>query len=92
MLSWKDEKEVIDRANDTATGLGASVWTKDLDKASKVVKQINAGTVWVNSHFDLSPMATFGGHKTSGIGSEWGLDGMKAQCNAQTLFLSKNPI
>jgi acyl-CoA reductase-like NAD-dependent aldehyde dehydrogenase len=92
LLSWSEEKEVIARANNTATGLGASVWAKDLDKASEVAKQMRAGTVWINSHFDLSPMATFGGHKESGIGSEWGLDGMKAQCNAQTLFFNKNPI
>lgn len=92
LLSWSDEKEVVDRANDTATGLGASVWAKDLEKASIIAKQMRAGTVWINSHFDLSPMATFGGHKQSGIGSEWGLDGMKAQCNAQTLFFNKNPI
>ncbi|KAF6832982.1 aldehyde dehydrogenase [Colletotrichum musicola] len=92
LLSWKDESEVIERANDTTMGLGASVWTNDLDKAAEVARQIQAGTVWVNTHFDLSPMAPFGGHKESGIGTEWGLNGLKGFCNVQTLFLNKHVV
>ena len=72
MLSWKDEEEVIERANDTRLGLGASVWSADLDAAERVAKRLDAGTVWVNSHFEITPMAPFGGHKESGIGAEWG--------------------
>ena len=70
-------------------GLGASVWSDDLTKAANVAKQLQAGNVWVNTHLDLTPMATFGGHKNSGLGSEWGSAGMKNYCNAQTLYLSK---
>ncbi|KAF6824327.1 aldehyde dehydrogenase [Colletotrichum plurivorum] len=92
LLSWKDEGEVVERANDTTMGLGASVWTNDLEKAAEVARQIQAGTVWVNTHFDLSPMAPFGGHKESGIGTEWGLSGLKGFCNVQTLFLNKNIV
>ncbi|KAJ6084183.1 hypothetical protein N7486_010983 [Penicillium sp. IBT 16267x] len=89
LLKWSDEKDVIERANNTVNGLGASVWGKDLDRAGKVAKQLQAGTVWVNTHFELSPLAPFGGHKESGLGSEWGVDGMKAHCNAQVLFFKK---
>lgn len=88
-MSWKDEEDVINRANDTSMGLGASVWTKDLRRANRVARQIQAGNVWVNTHFDLSPMAPFGGHKESGVGSEWGINGLKGFCNVQTLFLNK---
>lgn len=70
-------------------GLGASVWTNDLTKAGEVARQIQAGSVWVNKHFDLSPFAPFGGHKESGIGAEYGAIGMKGFCNVQTLFLNK---
>lgn len=70
-------------------GLGASVWTNDLTKAAEVARKIEAGSVWVNKHFDLSPFAPFGGHKESGIGTEWGAAGMKGFCNVQTLFLNK---
>jgi acyl-CoA reductase-like NAD-dependent aldehyde dehydrogenase len=70
-------------------GLGASIWSADVNKAADLAKEIQAGSVWVNAHTALTPMATFGGHKQSGIGSEWGADGIKSYCNAQTLFLAK---
>jgi acyl-CoA reductase-like NAD-dependent aldehyde dehydrogenase len=89
LLSWTDEEDVISRANDTTMGLGASVWTNNIDKATEVARRLQAGTVWINKHFDLSPYATFGGHKESGIGSEWGFNGLKGFCNVQTLFLNK---
>ncbi|KAI8309646.1 putative aldehyde dehydrogenase FUS7 [Colletotrichum sp. SAR11_240] len=92
LLSWSSEDEVISRANDTSMGLGASVWTNDLKKAAEVAKQIQAGNVWINTHFDLSPLAPFGGHKESGIGTEWGANGLKAFCNNQTLFLNKQVV
>ncbi|GKT74652.1 aldehyde dehydrogenase [Colletotrichum tofieldiae] len=92
LLSWREEDEVIERANDTAMGLGASVWTNDLEKAARVAKQIQAGNVWINTHFDLSPLAPFAGHKESGIGAEWGTNGLKGFCNVQTLFLNKHVV
>ncbi|KAF4954252.1 hypothetical protein FSARC_12189 [Fusarium sarcochroum] len=89
LLSWKDEEEVIERANDTRLGLGASVWSANLEAAERVAKSLDAGTVWVNSHFEITPTAPFGGHKESGIGAEWGINGLKGFCNVQSLFLSK---
>jgi acyl-CoA reductase-like NAD-dependent aldehyde dehydrogenase len=89
LLSWKNEEEVIERANDTRLGLGASVWSGNLETAERVAKALDAGTVWVNNHFDITPMAPFGGHKESGIGAEWGINGLKGFCNVQSLFLSK---
>ncbi|KAE8379050.1 Aldehyde/histidinol dehydrogenase [Aspergillus bertholletiae] len=92
LLSWKDEKEVVARANNTKMGLGASIWCNDLAKAQSMARQMQAGTVWINDHFNLSPMAPFAGHKESGIGCEWGLNGLKAFCSVQTLFLNKKII
>ncbi|CAG7931451.1 unnamed protein product [Penicillium olsonii] len=89
LMSWDEESEVIERANDTSMGLGASIWTADLDRAARVARQIQAGSVWTNDHFSLSPTAPFGGHKESGVGAEWGLNGLKGFCNIQTLFLKK---
>ncbi|KDN68944.1 putative aldehyde dehydrogenase [Colletotrichum sublineola] len=91
LLSWKEEKDVINRANNSNMGLGASIWSSDVQKASKLAREIQAGTVWVNQHTVISPVATFGGHKQSGIGSEWGVAGMKSYCNVQTLFVPKGP-
>ncbi|KAL3440366.1 Aldehyde/histidinol dehydrogenase [Aspergillus insuetus] len=92
LLSWRDEEDVIERANNTSMGLGASVWSNDPAKAGEIGKRLEAGNVWINTHFDLSPLAPFGGHKESGIGTEWGSNGLKGFCNVQTLFLNKDVV
>lgn len=84
ILSWENEDEVVERANNTDLGLGASVWSRDLEQAERIARQLESGTAWVNTHFDMSPMFPFGGVKQSGQGVEWGVDGMKAYCNQQT--------
>ncbi|KFY32234.1 hypothetical protein V493_00404 [Pseudogymnoascus sp. VKM F-4281 (FW-2241)] len=89
ILSWSDEDDVIARANNTRMGLGASVWTNDKVEARRIAEQIEAGSVWVNSHMELNPNYPFGGHKDSGVGYENGLGGVKAYCNVQTLYLKK---
>ncbi|CAG9992943.1 unnamed protein product [Clonostachys byssicola] len=89
LLSWETEDEVIERANNTTMGLGASVWSANTAQAEKVARRLEAGTVWINNHFDISPVAPFGGHKESGIGIEWGSNGLKEFCNVQTLFSYK---
>ncbi|KAJ5192667.1 hypothetical protein N7449_008809 [Penicillium cf. viridicatum] len=89
LIKWSNEDDVIARANGTQSGLGASVWTRDLGRANRIAKQLEAGSVWVNSHFDVAPNVSTGGHKWSGIGSEWGVDGLASYCNTQTLWLKK---
>lgn len=89
LMTWTDEDDVIARANDTKMGLGASVWSNDLIQASRIARQLEAGSVWVNTHLEGNPNAPFGGHKESGIGFEWGIGGLKSFCNAQSLFLKK---
>ena len=79
-------------ADDTSMGLGASVWSDDLEEAERIARRIEAGSVWINAHLEPSPYAPFGGHKESGMGVEWGRLGMRAYCNSQTLFLKKTKI
>lgn len=90
ILKWWDEVDVIARANDSKMGLGASVWSADIERAHRMARQLEAGSVWVNSHFDVAPGVPFGGHKWSGMGMEWGVVGLKAYCNPQTLWLRKS--
>lgn len=78
---WKDEAEVIRRANNSLAGLGACVWGKDIERAERIGKKLQAGSVFVNSWEKPTPQAIFGGHKESGIGGEWGKEGLKAYCN-----------
>ncbi|GAB1314672.1 Aldehyde dehydrogenase domain-containing protein [Madurella fahalii] len=89
LLKWSDEDDVVRRANSTLMGLGGSVWSSDLAKAERTARRLEAGSVWVNSHFELSPKAAFGGHKHSGIGVESGLDGLKGWCNTQVVWVCK---
>jgi len=70
-------------------GLGASVWTNDLQRAQQIARKLKAGNVWVNMHSVLHSTAAFGGHKQSGIGVEWGIEGLKSYCNAKTFYLQK---
>ncbi|KAI3584033.1 Aldehyde/histidinol dehydrogenase [Fusarium oxysporum f. sp. albedinis] len=86
LLSWKDEEDVIARANNSPMGLGASIWCNDLKKAEKAAREMQAGSVWINTHFDLSPMAPFGGHKESGLGVEWDSIGQDIAKDGATRF------
>lgn len=86
---WTDEEEVIKRANKTNTGLGACVWGKDVARAERIGKRLQAGSVFVNSWEKPTPQAIFGGHKESGLGGEWGQEGFKAYCNAHVLHTYK---
>ena len=90
LLKWSDENDVLDRANDSKMGLGASVWSKDLVRAERMARCLSAGSVWINSHFDVAANVPFGGHKWSGVGSEWGMTGLKAYCNSTSLWKWKN--
>ena len=90
MLRWDDEDDVLAKANDTKMGLGASVWSRDLERAERMARRLEAGSVWVNSHFDVAPGVPFGGHKESGVGTEWGVQGLKQYCNSQCLWLKKS--
>ncbi|KAL3486599.1 Aldehyde/histidinol dehydrogenase [Aspergillus germanicus] len=87
ILRWSDEADVIARANASEMGLGASVWSKDLRRARRIADQLEAGNIWVNTHFEVEPFAPFGGHKASGIGTEWGVQGLTQFCNSQTVVI-----
>jgi acyl-CoA reductase-like NAD-dependent aldehyde dehydrogenase len=89
LLKWSSEEDVIDRANALETGLGTSVWSKDVARAERMAHQISAGSVWVNSHFDVAPNVPFGGHKESGIGMEWGIEGFRHFTNSRSIWVWK---
>lgn len=89
LMSFDNLDEVIGRANASIYGLGASIWTKDLERAEQLASELQAGTVWINESQHLSPHAAFGGHKQSGVGVEGGQDGLLEFCQAQTVFLRK---
>jgi betaine-aldehyde dehydrogenase len=77
VIPFRDEAEAIAIANATEYGLAAVVWTRDIFKAFRVVKQLEAGIVWVNHMQPTMVEAPWGGYKASGFGRElgrWGVD------------------
>ena len=88
IMQYKDDAEAISRANNTMYGLGGSVWGTNVDATAHVATQLEAGTVWVNQHSDLTG-APFGGFKHSGIGRELGKSDIDAFSEIQTLSLAK---
>ena len=69
-IDFADLDEAIATANDTPYGLAAGVWTRDIKKAHYVARQLQAGTVWVNTYNVYDTAAPFGGYKQSGFGRE----------------------
>jgi len=69
-IPFDTEEEAIQIANDTNFGLAAGVWTKDVGKAHRMVDQIEAGNVWVNTYAMVGVDLPFGGVKESGYGTD----------------------
>jgi acyl-CoA reductase-like NAD-dependent aldehyde dehydrogenase len=92
VLKWRDEDDVVRRANDTVYGLGASVWGRDLVAVERIGRRLEAGTVWLNEVHQYSPHQAFGGHKQSGVGCENSLHGLMEYTNWQTLTLNKGAV
>jgi acyl-CoA reductase-like NAD-dependent aldehyde dehydrogenase len=91
IIKYATVDEAVERANALDVGLGGSVWGNDPEAAKAVAQRLEAGTVWVNAHGKLHPMAPFGGVKQSGLGSEFGLEGLKAYTVNQVVSVAKPP-
>ncbi len=79
------DEEAVAIANDSEFGLGGSVWTKDIERGERIARQLEAGTVFVNSIVKSDPRLPFGGIKKSGIGRELAHLGMREFVNIKSL-------
>jgi acyl-CoA reductase-like NAD-dependent aldehyde dehydrogenase len=71
---FEDEREALALANDTEFGLAAGIWTRDVRRVHTLARQLEAGTVWVNTYRALTFNSPFGGYKASGIGRQNGIE------------------
>ncbi|RDL45651.1 aldehyde dehydrogenase [Marinomonas piezotolerans] len=86
IIPFDTVEEAIKLANDSSAGLGGSVWSNDKEAAAKIAEQMECGTVWLNKHGAIQPNAPFGGVKSSGLGVEFGEEGLLANTTIQCIF------
>jgi acyl-CoA reductase-like NAD-dependent aldehyde dehydrogenase len=85
---FKDEDDLVARANDTTYGLAAGLWTENLARAHRVAARLKAGVVWVNTWDLFSPNAPFGGYKQSGYGRDNGQAVIEAVTELKSVWVS----
>jgi len=88
IIPVKDASEAIEVANDSIFGLGGSIWSKDIKKAESIARQIETGSVFINSFTKSDPRLPFGGIKKSGYGRELSHYGIKEFVNIKTIWIA----
>jgi len=92
VLPFKTEEEAVNKANDTIYGLAAGVFTKDIQRAHRMVNQLEAGMCWINN-YNINPVEVpFGPYKQSGFGKENGLATIEAYTQLKTVYVEMNKI
>ena len=87
VLKYDTVDDAVAIANGSIFGLSAGVWSADIDKAKAIAARLRSGTVWINEWHMLSERAPFGGYKQSGIGREFGEEGLNAYTELKTLYV-----
>ena len=85
-LPFGDEADVIAQGNDTVYGLAAGMWTGDYARAWRVARELEAGSIWINTYKQSHIATPFGGFKDSGIGREKGLHGLRLYRQMKSLY------
>jgi phenylacetaldehyde dehydrogenase len=88
VIGFEDEAEAISIGNDTAYGLAAGVWTRDLSRAHRMASALHVGTVWVNTYNIFDAALSFGGVGDSGLGRDLGDDAVLSYCERKGVVIA----
>ena len=88
VLTFKDDAEAMQIANSTDYGLGSGLWTRDLQRAHKMARDMHAGMVWINSYKRVNPGSPFGGVGQSGYGREMGFEAMREYTQVKSVWVN----
>ncbi|QOG08301.1 betaine-aldehyde dehydrogenase [Aureimonas sp. OT7] len=92
VLPFREEDEVVARANDTDYGLAAGVFSRDISRAHRVIARLDAGTTWIN-HYNITPIELpFGGVKRSGLGRENGRAALDAHTRVKSVYVNLGSV
>jgi len=87
VIPFDTEEEAIAMANDSRYGLAAGIWSRDISRVMRVSREIQAGSVWVNTYRAVAAQAPFGGFKESGIGRERGEAGLREYLTTKNVMI-----
>ena len=88
VLTFKDDTEAMEIANGTDYGLGSGLWTRDLQRAHRVARDLKAGMVWINSYKRVNPGSPFGGVGLSGYGRDMGFEAMREYTQVKSVWVN----
>lgn len=91
VMKFSSADEALQLANNTKYGLAACIWTKDLTKAEGMARQLEAGTIWINTYGGFYHEASFGGYKQSGHGRELGIEGLLEFTQSKNICIDQTP-
>jgi aldehyde dehydrogenase (NAD+) len=87
IMRFSDEAEALEIANGTDYAMASAVWTQNISRAQRMIKQLQSGIVWVNGYGQFDPALPFGGLGLSGHARELGQDGLAAFCYRKSIYL-----
>jgi aldehyde dehydrogenase (NAD+) len=88
VTTFREEAEALEIANATAYGLGGGLWTRDLQRAHRVARDMASGMVWINCYKRVNPGSPFGGVRSSGYGREMGFEAMQEYTEAASVWVN----
>jgi aldehyde dehydrogenase (NAD+) len=88
VTTFRTDEEALAIANGTEYGLGAGLWTRDLQRAHLIARELHAGMVWINSYKRVSPGSPFGGVGASGYGREMGFEAMREYTQPKSVWVN----